>query len=783
MSDPLHLSGARFGAWGGASGHELLDLAPGFTVVFGDNETGKSSIAAALSLLLAGGGTAGDFAPYGNHGDRLDVELTARIGDSELQTALTTRLSKQTGNHSLPVERSYHRDGDDLSEEQFSKLIGGVKLEDFRTRYWITAKEIHLEPEIPDDKLSVSHIFSGFDPFAKARKLQEKAWDCLESTAKMKNSALLMVGKASSVSDGLEKAREAGKSIDQISTRLDEITSKIDENERKQTETKESIGHLENAREALPLYSGLNSLLGSDLGSDAPSKDQHAMAAARERVTVAIESLDSAQTDTASAASNVEEARRDAGDWAGLVDRLDTAPTFIRKLDTADADVRAARTAVDKALVDQAATDRDRGPNAENTDRSLAARAATASILLALGALISLIMDYQTTAQILGMGAAAVAAVVLMSRGRSRETGHPMAGTNVAGLNVAGLKEQLRLMVESRTGILADTGVPADRIPKQLDEMGERLRCVAKFGKARDSHEELVERQRGKETKLLALLPPDTALEQAGMVLDAACLRVDAHQSHLDKVDGARRKLTEALGGNETTAERLLDDFHPDQLKVQLDNQVELLAKLKVEISDQKDDKESELTRKATADARSDIEKLEIELAALRGPIRDKLVDGLAHRLAGQILEESADKYLGDNTPEIFGKAEAYAKRIAQDWVGLELDRTNDDGLRIRSRKGTYAKAKLSLGGRSGLNFALRLATVETESSKLPVRLPLLLDDPLVHVDDVRRPRAFQVIGDLAKNHQVLYFTCHRQHADEAIDAGARLVELRETGD
>ena len=87
MADPLHLSGARFEAWGGASGRELLDLAPWFTVVLGDNETGKSSIAAALSLLLAGGGTAGDFAPYGNVDDRLDVELTARIGASDLQAA------------------------------------------------------------------------------------------------------------------------------------------------------------------------------------------------------------------------------------------------------------------------------------------------------------------------------------------------------------------------------------------------------------------------------------------------------------------------------------------------------------------------------------------------------------------------------------------------------------------------------------------------------------------------------------------------------------------------
>jgi len=779
MTDPLHLSGARFEVWGGASGLELLDLTPEFTVIFGLNETGKSSIAAALSLLLAGGGTAGDFAAFGNDGDRLAVELTARIGNRELRTAIETTVGKQTGKHRLTVDRSHHLDGNELSEEEFSQLVGGVSLKDFKARYWITANAIELEDEILDGKLSVQHLLKGLKPFDKVKKLQKKAQEFLESKGEAKGSALLMVGKASSVSDDLIEARKAGKSVDKISARLEEIAVKIGELDRKQTKTKESIGHLENALEALPLYSELNSLLGSNLGSDAPSKDQHAMAAARDRVATAIENLDSAQADTASAASDVEKARRDAGDWADLVDRLYITDKRLRDLNTADADVRSRRIALDKARVDQAATDGHRGPNAENPNRSFTAWGATTSILLALGALISLIMDYQTTAQILGMSSAlSVTAVVLMSRRRSREAGNPIDGTNVAGL-----EEHLRLEVERQTEILALTGVPADRIPRQLDEMGERLRCVAKFEEARDSHKEVVERQREQETKLLALLPPDTALEQAGVVLDTVCLRVDAHQSHLDEVEGARRKLTKTLGGTETEAERLLDDLHPDQLKVQLDNQEALLAKLKVDISGQREEEESELIRKVTADARADIEGHEIELAALRGKIRDRLVDGLAHKLAAKVLEESANKYLGDNTPEIFGKAEAHAKRIAEDWVELVHDGADGDRIRIRSRKGTYAKAKLSLGGRSCLNFALRLASVETESSKIPTRLPLFLDDTLVQLDDVRRPRAFQVIGDLAKNHQVLYFTCHREHADEAIDAGARLVELRETGD
>ena len=177
-------------------------------------------------------------------------------------------------------------------------------------------------------------------------------------------------------------------------------------------------------------------------------------------------------------------------------------------------------------------------------------------------------------------------------------------------------------------------------------------------------------------------------------------------------------------------------------------------------------------------------EGLEIELAGLRGQIQTRLTDGLAHRLAAQILKESAEQYLGDNAPDIIRRAEALATQIASDWQGLELDYDRGTGLRIRSTRGTHADVKLSLGGRSGLNLALRLAAVETASSTLPVRLPLFLDDPLAHLDDHRRPRAFQAISQFAKNHQVFYFTCHRRHADEAVKkAGAHLVELRGTGD
>lgn len=48
-------------------------------------------------------------------------------------------------------------------------------------------------------------------------------------------------------------------------------------------------------------------------------------------------------------------------------------------------------------------------------------------------------------------------------------------------------------------------------------------------------------------------------------------------------------------------------------------------------------------------------------------------------------------------------------------------------------------------------------------------------------MDTTRRAAAIQAIGTFAENYQVLFFTCHPEHAGELQDrAGARNLEMSE---
>ena len=56
-----------------------------------------------------------------------------------------------------------------------------------------------------------------------------------------------------------------------------------------------------------------------------------------------------------------------------------------------------------------------------------------------------------------------------------------------------------------------------------------------------------------------------------------------------------------------------------------------------------------------------------------------------------------------------------------------------------------------------------------------------LLDDPFTDMDATRRAAAVQAIETFAENHQVLFFTCHPEHAGE-LQSLISAKSLRVTG-
>jgi uncharacterized protein YhaN len=71
----------------------------------------------------------------------------------------------------------------------------------------------------------------------------------------------------------------------------------------------------------------------------------------------------------------------------------------------------------------------------------------------------------------------------------------------------------------------------------------------------------------------------------------------------------------------------------------------------------------------------------------------------------------------------------------------------------------------LSQGTLGSLALATRLALSELYLKDMDGFF--LLDDPFTDMDATRRAAAIQAIGTFAKKHQVLFLTCHKEHAQE----------------
>jgi uncharacterized protein YhaN len=156
--------------------------------------------------------------------------------------------------------------------------------------------------------------------------------------------------------------------------------------------------------------------------------------------------------------------------------------------------------------------------------------------------------------------------------------------------------------------------------------------------------------------------------------------------------------------------------------------------------------------------------------------LRLRIASGVLH----SAIEAFREKHQG---PVLSRASDLFSHLTLGDHSGLTTGFGDDDRpilVAIRRNKEHITVEGLSDGTRDQLYLALRLAAVEHHVQSV-APCPVILDDILINSDDGRASAALQVIGDLAKLTQVLFFTHHKHLAQLAIAAGAQLIELEAT--
>jgi uncharacterized protein YhaN len=170
-------------------------------------------------------------------------------------------------------------------------------------------------------------------------------------------------------------------------------------------------------------------------------------------------------------------------------------------------------------------------------------------------------------------------------------------------------------------------------------------------------------------------------------------------------------------------------------------------------------------------------QKAEDALAQLRPAVAQYLRLRLASEVLQQAIESYREKHQG---PILTRASELFARLTVNHHSGLTSDFGDDDKpvlVAIRRSGERVHVEGLSDGTRDQMYFALRLAAIE-HHVKTVAPCPVILDDLLIHSDDTRALAALQVIAELAKRTQVLFFTHHTRLAELGAKASAQMIEL-----
>lgn len=106
--------------------------------------------------------------------------------------------------------------------------------------------------------------------------------------------------------------------------------------------------------------------------------------------------------------------------------------------------------------------------------------------------------------------------------------------------------------------------------------------------------------------------------------------------------------------------------------------------------------------------------------------------------------------------PALCTQAGAYLSALTDGkYSGLLMD--EHFSILVESAEGTYPVEQFSAGTKDAVYFSFRLAVGDLLSE---TPLPMVLDDPFVHLDEPRRKAAEAMLERISEKRQVLYFTC-----------------------
>lgn len=727
-----YLKVERFGA---LSDRTVGPFAPGLNVVFGRNEAGKSTLFSFVDGVLFGWrearGARNTYKPVG--AERAGALLFA-------EDARKGEEASGAGGREYELRRVRNADG--LNGDV--ALIDDVDAETFRTMFALTSDELRSLRNTADvtAKLLTAGSGTGASPAQALATVQWRLAECTSKAAGAARSVVRLSAERDAVKRELDAAgaemelhRKHHHELHDLQAERNDLTVRMQQNDRaleSLTLCREGLDRL--GREEKELLVELDELEGEEI------------TAGQERETLAAgigERL-------ASLTSSEDRVIRDRLDALGVRESK-----YAQATDTARSNLNDS-----KALYEVSVEARDTNAGAEQARTRHRVKAvfsvAIPLVFMLVGVPLFIYGRHSgsLSCTILGLAlvafAVVVAAAALGMMLRPERTADPLR-SRVEDAQWVMMQDEKKL-----EACQADEARFAAQAAEELKTYGLGEAC----GDLRRARVILDEAKDAR-----------AAMALAGQRAQAARSRLHAVASRLDAIAQERFRLCERASVPEAVTDEEMEAAIERcvQLRLGLREAVNALNKrhgeLSQELSQAQRSAEFDRLKTQHQEAVTRTEEAKHEFAKLL--------------LARRMLEASIASWESKSQPEVYARAGRLLSLMTDGaWTKVLL--ASDGALKVADDARTVRDPLLlSLGTSQQLYLALRMALLMSAVS-VGRAVPILADDILVHFDASRRAGAARALAELARERQIILFTCHEEvvSALATADPTATVIEL-----
>ena len=156
-------------------------------------------------------------------------------------------------------------------------------------------------------------------------------------------------------------------------------------------------------------------------------------------------------------------------------------------------------------------------------------------------------------------------------------------------------------------------------------------------------------------------------------------------------------------------------------------------------------------------------------------------------KLASILLQKGIEHYRSQNQDPILKRAsELFARLTLQSFVGLMVDYDEKDQpvlMGVRENGDKVPIDGMSDGTTDQLYLSLRVASIEKYVNENEP-IPFIVDDILVHFDDIRSKETLKILLELSEHTQIIFFTHHARLIDimkeNALDHAYQLTKINQ---